>query len=210
MGRMLSTEFEEGIKKAAFQHWLLRLARNVLLHSFNSQQAFDPHSLIIPKAYQAMLAQQACCFVTLHTPVKANKEQKMELRGCIGSLTAQQPLLADLVMHAYAAGFNDRRFLPLQEYEMAGLKIEISILTEAQEMECENETQLLLQLRPYEDGLILQDHQHKATFLPSVWQQLPDKQDFVCHLKVKAGLSPNEWPSTMKAFRYQTISFHDE
>lgn len=206
MGHMLSIELEAGLKNPVFQQWLLMLARKVLQHACETQQAFDPKSLIIPKDFQPFLQQQACCFITLHS----DSDGSMQLRGCIGSLSAQQNLLADVIMHSYAAGFNDRRFLPLEEEELAGIKIEISILTEAQKIDCENEADLLSQLRPYEDGLILQDQQHKATFLPSVWLQIPDKQAFVCHLKAKAGLNPNEWPTSMKAYRYQTISFHDE
>lgn len=210
MALMLCTEFEQGISKPSFQQWLLMLARRVLHHAFDGSQTldtkpeFDPSSLIIPKDYQPLLNQRACCFVTLHT-----LGQLPQLRGCIGSLSPTQNLLADVIVHTYAAGFADRRFLPLAEQEVDGLSIEISILSTTEEIKCTGEQQLLNQLRPFEDGLILQAGQQKATFLPSVWQQLPDKQQFVCHLKEKAGLEPNAWPDNMKAYRYKTISFHE-
>jgi hypothetical protein len=137
--------------------------------------------------------------VTLH--------ENGELRGCIGALQAYQPLAADVAEHAHAAAFNDPRFPPVAEPELALLHISISVLGAPEPMQFESEQDLLRQLRPGEDGLILQDGPNRGTFLPSVWGSLPDRNDFWRHLKAKAGLPPGHWSDTLKVSRYTTLSF---
>lgn len=126
-----------------------------------------------------------------------------KLRGCIGTLTARTTLAQDVSDHAFAAAFQDPRFPALQKHELAQLAYHISILSLAEPMNFINEEELLHQIRPGRDGLILEDGIHRATFLPSVWESLPDKQDFLNNLKLKAGLPENYWSKKIKVSRYE-------
>lgn len=149
--------------------------------------------------YPPILQQQGACFVTLNL--------HGQLRGCIGTLQAYQPLIKDVAIHAYDAAFRDPRFMPVTGEELPLLEIHISILTPDKPIEAADEAELLSKLRPGIDGLILKDgDNHQATFLPSVWEQLPDPHDFLAHLKLKAGLSRDYWSSTLEFSRYQALS----
>ncbi|MDH5360466.1 MAG: AmmeMemoRadiSam system protein A [Gammaproteobacteria bacterium] len=145
------------------------------------------------------LQQPRACFVTLH--------QQAQLRGCIGSLQAIQPLIIDLVHNAYAAAFSDPRFAPISTTEYPELELHISILSEPETMVISDEADLLSQLRPGIDGLILEEGSYRATFLPSVWEQLPTARAFVAQLKRKAGLDSGYWSESIRALRYTTESF---
>lgn len=149
--------------------------------------------------YDAILLAPAACFVTL--------EKNADLRGCIGSLQATRPLVLDVVGNANAAAFSDPRFDPVQAEELSALHIKISLLSAAEPLTARSESELLDLIRPGIDGLILEDGKHRATFLPSVWEQLPQPQDFLAHLKRKAGLAPNYWSTTIRFFRYRTNAF---
>ncbi len=147
----------------------------------------------------ALLQNHGASFVSLHL----NKQ----LRGCIGTLEAYQPLIRDIAEHAYDAAFNDPRFAAVNKQEISKLEISISILTPATAIDFVSEADLLSQLKPSIDGLILQAGNCKATFLPVVWQQLNTAQDFVEQLKLKAGLKKTDWPDDISVYRYHTISF---
>lgn len=129
------------------------------------------------------------------------------LRGCIGSLEAQRPLTVDIWQNAFNAAFRDPRFPPLGPEELEAIQIEISILSPALLLDVEDEQDLLNKIRPGVDGLILEEGTHRATFLPLVWNTLPKAQDFLLHLKRKAGLADDYWSSSIKFATYQTISF---
>jgi len=129
------------------------------------------------------------------------------LRGCIGTITAFQPLVSDVAQHAHAAAFADSRFTPLQRSEFDDLLIHISILTPPQPVQFTSEEDLIRQLRPGIDGLILQEKGRSSTFLPSVWESLPNPHDFLQRLKQKAGLPADYWSNTLTIQRYTTISF---
>lgn len=148
--------------------------------------------------FSSLLKSQAATFVTLNL--------NQQLRGCIGTLDAYQPLVKDVSEHAYSAAFQDPRFSAVTESELPGLEIHISILTPSEPMNFTSEDDLLKQLQPGIDGLILNDGAHKATFLPSVWEQLKEPKEFLSHLKRKAGLDDNYWSESIKAFRYKAIS----
>ena len=145
-------------------------------------------------AYPEELQEQRASFVTL----KINNQ----LRGCIGTLNAYQPLVTDVAKNAYAAAFNDPRFPAVTPTEFSKLHYHISVLSPPQEMSITSEKELLSTLRAGEDGLILNDHAHRATFLPSVWESLSDPQQFVNELKRKAGLPANYWSNTIRFQRY--------
>ncbi len=151
------------------------------------------------KDYETDLRQQRACFVTLH------KEQ--QLRGCIGSLEAHQSLVKDVSDNAFAAAFRDPRFNPLSRDEKSLISLSISVLTPASAMKFSSEQDLLDQIEAGKDGLILQEGARRGTFLPSVWEQLPDKKQFLQHLKLKAGLSNNYWSDSIEVSRYRTEAF---
>ncbi len=115
------------------------------------------------------------------------------LRGCIGTLEAYQPLAKDVREHAIAAALEDYRFSPLSEPELEEVEIEVSRLTPTQPLSYQNPMDLPGLLQPFKDGVVLQDDHRKATFLPQVWEQLPDPQEFLTHLCLKMGASGNVW-----------------
>lgn len=142
---------------------------------------------------------QRATFVTL--------EKKGQLRGCIGMLEAHRALAEDIAENSYVAAFSDSRFPPLNESELDDLSIHLSILSPAEIMPCQSEAELIQQIRPDIDGLILDDGLHQATFLPSVWESLSEPIDFINQLKMKAGLPVNYWSKELRAYRYTTESF---
>ncbi len=153
---------------------------------------------IKPQNYSPALQAHAASFVTLHVNNK--------LRGCIGTLEAEQPLVQDVVKNAYAAAFNDPRFSALTWQEFGRLDIHLSILNPPEPIRFKSEEDLIRQLRPGVDGLILKDGLNRGTFLPSVWESLPQPRDFLQHLKRKAGLPADHWSDTIKVDRYTTES----
>jgi len=140
------------------------------------------------------LLEQRATFVTL--TLNGN------LRGCIGMLEAYRPLAEDIAENAVSAAFRDPRFPPLSRAEFDDLKISISILSPPEEITFSSEEDLLSQIRPGIDGLILQEGFQKGTFLPSVWEELPKTKLFFEHLKLKAGLPAGYWSGTLRVFRY--------
>lgn len=165
---------------------LLALARAAIAHHFDAEQA-------LPALTEA-LRQPAATFVTL--------TQNGQLRGCIGSLEAWRPLGEDVCENAVNAAFRDPRFSPLEASELARTRVEVSLLTPAEPMLFANEADALAQLRPDIDGLIFECHGRRSTFLPQVWEQLPEPLLFMAHLKQKAGFSLDFWHPDVKLWRY--------
>ncbi|MBS98538.1 MAG: AMMECR1 domain-containing protein [Oceanospirillaceae bacterium] len=165
----------------------LSLARAVLLAAFNRADA--PH---VP----ASLSVDGACFVTLMTGGT--------LRGCIGSLEPRQSLGADIVENARHAAFDDPRFPALQERELESLEVEVSLLSPQEPMDVRSLDDLVRQLRPGVDGLVMACEGRRATFLPSVWAQLPEAERFVAALQRKAGWRPGFWSPNMRCYRYET------
>ncbi|MCG8570566.1 MAG: AmmeMemoRadiSam system protein A [Spirochaetes bacterium] len=125
------------------------------------------------------------CFVTL--------QKKSNLRGCIGYILPIAPLYQAVIENAYNAAFSDPRFPPVNPEEIHDLHIEISVLTVPQVLEYTDKDDLLTKINAGSDGIILRKGFQNATFLPQVWDQLPDKEKFLSHLAMKAGLAPDEW-----------------
>ncbi len=125
-----------------------------------------------------------------------------QLRGCIGSLEATRPLLADVRENAVAAAFRDPRFPPLTKEEFADVSIEVSLLSQPEQLQFANEEDALSQLYPGRDGVVLQFGRHRATYLPQVWAQLPTPRAFIGQLKEKAGLPRDFWSNEMRLARY--------
>lgn len=169
---------------------LVNLAREAIRHGVRhgAPPRIDLESL--PPALQ----QPRATFVTL--------EENGQLRGCIGSLEPRRPLAEDVVYNAFAAAFGDPRFLPVREDEVDRLKIHVSVLSPLEEIKADSEAELLAKIRPGVDGLVIEEGDLRGTFLPAVWQSLPDKKEFLRQLKVKAGLPPDYWSDTLKIYRY--------
>ena len=125
-----------------------------------------------------------------------------QLRGCIGSLEAYRPLIEDVQSNAVASAFRDPRFLPLGKDEFAEVVIEVSLLSKPELIRHSSEEDALAQLTPGRDGVILQYGQHRATYLPQVWAQLPEPGSFIAHLKEKAGLPDNFWSDDIQLSHY--------
>ncbi len=186
-----------GILSSEDRATLLRVARQSIHHGLRNGREL----LVNPADFAESLRHVRATFVTLQ--IASN------LRGCIGTLEARAPLVVDTAEHAFAAAFEDPRFPPLSDAEFPCLDIHISVLSPAEPITFEHEDELLAQLRPGVDGLILRVGQRRATFLPSVWESLSKPRDFLAHLKQKAGLSPDFWSDHVEADRYTTESFGD-
>lgn len=145
--------------------------------------------------------QKPGCFVTLR--------KHGELRGCIGTLEQDMPLQQSIAYFARAAAFQDPRFPPLTKDELTDCVISISLLSERDPIPAGNKEELLAAITPFTDGLWLSDGYHRATFLPAVWRELPDKHDFIQHLLRKGGWPAQGWPAQMKAWRYQSLEFSE-
>lgn len=134
---------------------------------------------------QEEFKQELATFVTLK--IKGN------LRGCIGNLSASEGVTESLARNALSAAFHDHRFTPLTEDEFGIISVELSILTTPSPLDYQGPDDLVNRLRPHVDGVILKIGRNQATFLPQVWEQLPDPFQFLEHLCLKAGLSPTAW-----------------
>ena len=132
------------------------------------------------------------------------------LRGCIGSLEAERPLAEDVSHNARAAALSDSRFAPLAREELAGTRIEVSLLSTPKLLAFADHADLIAQLRPGEDGLILECGAARATFLPQVWDGLPDAEQFVAELKRKAGLAPGVSTAKCRIRRYSVLKWKEE
>ena len=130
-----------------------------------------------------------------------------ELRGCIGGLEARQELWKDVVENAVNAGFSDFRFFHLNKSELKKIKIEVSVLTEPKKLEFKNEKELLEKLNK-SMGVILKKGFYTSTFLPQVWEELPDKIEFLEHLSIKAGLNKDAWKNA-EIFYYNVEIFRE-
>jgi AmmeMemoRadiSam system protein B/AmmeMemoRadiSam system protein A len=149
-------------------------------------------------AYPERLRAMQASFVTLHVDRK--------LRGCMGSLEATEPLVANVARNAYAAAFRDPRFGKLTRDEFAQLEIHISLLSRPEELHFTSEDELLAQIRPGVDGLTLIEGSRRGTLLPSVWRSVRDAGEFLQHLKRKTGLATNYWSDTLRVERYTAES----
>jgi AmmeMemoRadiSam system protein B/AmmeMemoRadiSam system protein A len=147
------------------------------------------------------LAEKGACFVTL--------TQQGELRGCIGTLQAHRSLLDDVKNNAVSAALRDPRFPPLSAQELNLTSIEVSLLSPTQAIVFNNEADALAQLRPGVDGIVFEFGRYRSTFLPQVWEQLPQPTQFMAQLKFKAGLPVNFWAEGIKLSRYTVTKWHE-
>ena len=168
---------------------LLKLARSEIATKLG-------HDVSSP-AQAGWLAEPGASFVTL--------TRQGELRGCIGTLEAHRPLGLDVRENAVAAAFRDPRFMPLTRVEFDEIRVEVSVLSPSEILVVASEEHALAILRPNVDGVVFEYRHYRSTFLPQVWEQLPEPAEFMAHLKRKAGLPMDFWAEEVRLSRY-TVS----
>jgi hypothetical protein len=173
---------------------LLKLARTEIASKLG-------HELPRP-AHAGWLDEPGASFVTL--------TRQGELRGCIGTLEAHRPLGLDVRENAVAAAFRDPRFMPLSRAEFDDIRVEVSLLSPSEPLIVASEQDALTALRPNVDGVVFEYGHHRSTFLPQVWEQLPDPAEFLAHLKRKAGLSMDFWADQVRLSRYTVSKWKEE
>jgi AmmeMemoRadiSam system protein A len=177
---------------------LLNIARQSLEKAVRGEQLPSLQLELMPKAFR----QPGVVFVTLTI--------HGELRGCVGALEAYQTLVEDVREHAIAAALQDYRFPPVNPEELDKIHIEISRLTPPELLEYNDSQELLKRLRPGVDGVILKDGWKRATFLPQVWEKIPDPANFLGNLCLKMGVAPNLWrQKKLEVFIYQVEEFSE-
>ncbi len=176
--------------------YLLKVARQTLENHFGILSDEE-----LPPPFEALL-QPAATFVTLTI--------NGELRGCVGALEAYQPLIEDVKEHILAAAFQDFRFPPLSKEELPLVEIEISVLTKPERLVYDQPQELSKRLRAYVDGVVLSWKGRRATFLPQVWQKIPDPDEFLDHLCMKMGVDPYLWrKEVLDVSIYHVIEFRE-
>jgi AmmeMemoRadiSam system protein A len=174
---------------------LLRLARGSIEHGLVHQGPLPVNCEDLPR----VLTEPAATFTTLHLAGK--------LRGCCGTLEAARPLGEDVAYSAFRAAFRDVRFEPVDEHELDAIGLEVSVLSPLESIACSDEADLLSRLTPGVDGLVIVADGRRATFLPKVWEMLPDPQQFLTALKAKCGLAEDYWSERLEFQRYRTTSY---
>lgn len=180
------------------QKTLLRMAREAMEHAVRGEKLppLDPSKL------SPNLREEGVSFVTLTI--------RGQLRGCIGALEAYQPLADDVREHAAAAALEDPRFPQVREDELSRIQVEVSRLTRPVPLEYRDAEDLLAKLRPHVDGVILRDGFRRATFLPQVWEKIPDPSEFLGSLCYKMGADDDLWRRKhLDVLLYQVEEFHE-
>ncbi len=180
------------------RRYLLNLARASITRAAHNQELPPIDVDTVPEN----LKRDGASFVTL------NKDGR--LRGCIGSLEARRPLVLDVQQNAIGAALRDPRFPPVRPGEVEHLDIEISVLSLPEPLEYDDAEDLLEKLRPGVDGVVIERGWHRATFLPQVWEKIPDERQFLERLCLKAGLSPNAYRTgKLNVSTYQVEEFKE-
>jgi AmmeMemoRadiSam system protein A len=175
------------------QTQLLQLARESIRKGLHKETF-----VVTPADYPAPLRAMRASFVTL--------EVDRKLHGCIGTLEARQSLVEDVVSNAHGAAFRDTRFPALTPSEFEQVDIHISILSPLEAVKFASEEDLIAKLRPGIDGLMIEEGMHRGTFLPAVWESVPEPREFLRCLKVKAGLKADHWSNRIVVRRYSAES----
>ena len=180
---------------------VLALAKAAIMAALG--QPVDLNVTVLLERYP-QLKQKGAAFVTI------NKKPNDALRGCIGSLVAHRPLYEDIIYNAKTAALNDPRFKPLSPEELDDIKVEVSILSETEEVHYTDIEDLKRKIRPYKDGVVLKHGNRQATYLPQVWEDLPNFDLFFASLCQKAGLAPDCLKLHPKIERYQVTKYKED
>ena len=185
---MSATEPHDDLWTLARGRLLVRMARESLAEALGLGVATDYR--------EPWLQEPGASFITLTRWGK--------LRGCVGTIRAYRSLFDDVWLNARASAFHDTRFPPVERDEFAHLQVEVSLLSSPQPLPpFAREEEALAALHPGVDGIILESGSHRSTFLPQVWEQLPESRDFLAHLKHKAGLPEDFWSPDVRLQRYR-------
>ncbi|HDQ73335.1 MAG TPA: AmmeMemoRadiSam system protein A [Chloroflexi bacterium] len=177
---------------------LIQVAREAIARAVHGREAPAIDLDTIPDT----LKRDGASFVTL--------TEHGSLRGCIGSLEARRPLIVDVRENAVAAALHDPRFPTVQPHELGDLKVEVSVLSEAQPLAYEDAEDLIAQLRPGVDGVVIEQGWNRATFLPQVWEKIPDPHQFMEHLCRKAHLPLDAYRDPgLDVYTYQVDKFEE-
>jgi uncharacterized protein len=180
------------------QQTLLRMAREAMEHAVRGEKL----PLLDRSALTPSLLEPGASFVTLTV--------RGQLRGCIGALEAHQPLVDDVREHAVAAALEDPRFPRVRQDELSRIQVEVSRLTRPVPLAYKGADDLLSKLRPHVNGVILRDGLRRATFLPQVWEKIPDPSEFLDQLCYKMGAAHGYWRKRrLEVFVYQVEEFHE-
>ena len=176
---------------------LLRLARGSIDYGLINKEPLPVDCDELPR----LLTDPAATFTTLHVEGR--------LRGCCGTLEAARPLAADVAHSAFRAAFRDPRFDPVGKHELQAIRLEVSVLSPMESIPVSDEADLLERLTPGVDGLVIAADGRDATFLPKVWEMLPDPQQFLAALKAKCGLADDYWSERLEFSRYRTTYYSE-
>ena len=176
---------------------LLRLARGSIEYGLAHREPLPVQYDELPRA----LAEPGATFTTLHL--------EGQLRGCRGTLKAVKPLAEDVARSAFQAAFEDPRFDPVGEDELAAINLEVAVLSPLEPISFTDEADLLNQLVPGTDGLVIFADGRRATFLPTVWEMLPEPSQFLAALKAKCGLAGDDWSERFEFQRYRTTLYSE-
>ncbi len=164
---------------------LIAVARQAIKDYFSGTRHTPPLS-----DYDRKLQANGACFVTL--------EVNHQLQGCLGSLVAYIPLVEEVYNKAHSACYQDHRFTPLEKSQLEQLTIDVSVLSQPVELPVSSEQMLIDYLNQHPVGVILSEGPRRAVFLPQVWEQLPQAEQFLYHLKIKGGWPGNYWQNSIK------------
>ena len=177
---------------------LLRLARGSIEHGLTYNKPLPVRVEDMPD----VMAEPAATFTTLRLDGK--------LRGCVGNLESVRPLAMDVAHTAFRAAFRDPRFDPVVQHELSTIRLEVSVLSPMEPFTVSDESDLLERLEPGTDGLVIGLGSRRATFLPKVWDQLPNPAAFLSALKMKCGLEKNFWSERLEFHRYRTTTYAEQ
>ncbi len=175
-----------------YKDYIFNVVRESIINAINQEE-------YVPKYIPPVLLEYGASFVTIKIDGK--------LRGCVGSIYPTKPLILDLIDNAKNAGFLDSRFIPLTIEELEHIEISVSLLSLIESISFKDEKDLLSKINPY--GIIISEHDKRAAYLPSVWEQLPDREIFLNSLKEKAGLPPTYFSRTLEAYKFSTIDMEE-
>ena len=178
---------------ASYGKDLLQIVARSLQKAVTEHKSYSPSR----KDYADELFNKGASFVTL--------KQNAALRGCVGTVIPHVAIAQDVAENAYRAAMEDSRFQPVSQAELANITFSISLLTGFEAINYKDAEDLLSQIKAGTDGIIIRDGDRQGLFLPSVWQELPDKEEFMKQLKIKAGINPSYWSENLKVYRFRTV-----